>query len=421
MLLFSLSSKQYILVLSLVLVAKLVLPQPTSCPASADEEALKTRRIQGLRAHILAQLGLSEPPKMVNFTKPSQEELETFREITAASKKYDSRTQGHCNSAGFFASPINSFVGTVENISEGILTIAICIYYIYVLCKLDCILMFAGSLGKRSIATLGNELSVFELTFNISLPEELLDVTSAELLLYQVPLPVNDDITDDEQYIELRCVHESGVKTVVVTKTVNIYESGYKVFDILSVVKSWIAKRKLGLVHLELSIMCTNSTNCAIPSMDELKPVPATFVYQASHRKPRIVLTSKNPLEATHGHRFKKQTRPGKSFCTGNESTCCLKPLTIKFSDIGLGFISEPLEIEANYCDGVCPISPGGELLTPQLFEFLSRLRGNPASAVEPCCAGNSYHNMPVMVQMEEGVFKRDELIDVRVTSCRCG
>lgn len=96
--------------LLLSLIAKVTVSQLCSLQ---DEELLKRRRLQGLRAHILAQLGMKEPLPKVNRTKPSPEILEAYKALTEATASMEREKEKTCQSDEFFAQPINSFVGTM--------------------------------------------------------------------------------------------------------------------------------------------------------------------------------------------------------------------------------------------------------------------------------------------------------------------
>ena len=85
-----------------------------SCSA-ADEEMMRQKRIQGLRANILAQLGLSEPPPVP--TTPMvvpQAVLENFRVVSQMTNLMEQERDKQCNSQEFYAHPITSFVGSIN-------------------------------------------------------------------------------------------------------------------------------------------------------------------------------------------------------------------------------------------------------------------------------------------------------------------
>ena len=285
-----------------------------------------------------------------------------------------------------------------------------------------------GSLERRSLPDGGsiqkpaNALATFNLTFNFFLEQDLRVVTKGELLLFQVPLTRDDYITAQEQYVEIKVVLEKlRMKSVVVGKYIKVFDSGFQIFDITAAIQTWISKGLDGPLKLEVTVFCFTAS-CTSPNSEGRDPKFVRFMpdYHSKEHAPRIVVTSQNPLEAADQHRSKRQTQgSGLSFCVNNQSICCLKQLRINFSrDLGFDFITKPLEYEANYCDGVCPISPGS--ISPLLFHYLSRLKDSPASSAEPCCAGNTYKDLHAMV-VENGTERLRILHRVRVTSCHCG
>ena len=175
---------------------------------------------------------------------------------------------------------------------------------------------------------------------------------------------------------------------------------------------------------MDVSVYCF-APSCTAPNNEGKVPKSVSFFSGPGFKEhaPRIVVASQNPLEASRNNRNRRQTREGGvSFCVNNQTTCCLKPLTINFvRDLNFTFIIQPDQYEANYCEGICPIAPGGALMTPRLFQFLSDLEGHPASSVEPCCAGNLYHDFPVIARLPNGTEMVLDLKKVQVTSCRCG
>ena len=99
-----------LLLLLLSLIAKIAMSQLCSVQ---EEEMLMRRRLQGLRAHILAQLGMTEPPPRMNITTPKPEILEAYKALTEATDSIERKKEKTCQSEEFYAQPINSFVGTM--------------------------------------------------------------------------------------------------------------------------------------------------------------------------------------------------------------------------------------------------------------------------------------------------------------------
>jgi len=273
---------------------------------------------------------------------------------------------------------------------------------------------------------MNNLLNSYFINFNFSLSNNLSDVSRADLLLYQQDSVRPDTVVKDrKQYIEIRTILASlNQRFVVEGKYIDVFETGYQVFEITSAVKLWIAKGLDGPVTLEVNVFCYSSLNCS-QSEGGLKPASVSFLSSPSDRDkaPRIITVSKNPLDVQHQQRQKRNTEQltGVGTCRTNQSTCCLQHLELSFrDDLGLDFIILPTTFTANYCEGVCPEVMGGQLMTPRIFELFSRLpETNPGSSVEPCCTGNQYKPLEILMQ-RDGEYVIEELSHVTVLSCRC-
>ena len=291
--------------------------------------------------------------------------------------------------------------------------------------------LFGGGRMRReeaeAVPHTNNLLHSYSITFNFSLPSTLTDVSRADLLLYQQNSVTPDTVVKDRrQYVEIRTVLESlSQKFIVEGKYIDIYETGYQVFEITSAVKLWIARRIEGPVTMEVNVYCYSSPNCSQPDGGDLSPASVSFFSsQAEQDKaPRIITVSKNPLDVQHQERKRRNADEltGVGKCSANQSTCCLKNFQLNFhDDLGLSFILLPENFTANYCEGVCPEIMGGQLMTPRIFELFSRLpETNPGSSVEPCCTGNQYKPLEVLVRKDGELFI-EELSHVTVLSCRC-
>ena len=286
----------------------------------------------------------------------------------------------------------------------------------------------AGS-GSGQPANQGNVLSKYRISTNFELPDNLTDVSQAELLLYQEQSELlNQELRDSKQYVEVQTILESAnQKFVVEGKYVNYWNRGYEVFDITQAAELWVSKGIHGPVVLEVTVFCYSSVDCALPSESGAPAAHVLYAYstQDLDKVPRIIVTSKNPVEAEHQKRYRRESETGSGvgLCNTNQTTCCLKPLSLSFKDdLNMSSIVFPPRFEANYCEGVCPRQPSLEpdLMTPHLFGLLSRLgSGHPAASIEPCCAGNEYRNLEVLMKVD-GHLSIEVLQQVIVTSCRC-
>ena len=91
--------------------------QSGGCPLSgADEKFLIQRRLQGLRASLLAQLGLTSTSNisMANRTV-SKENMDTFLALSQAADSLEEESDRKCQSEEIYAQPITTIVGKVED------------------------------------------------------------------------------------------------------------------------------------------------------------------------------------------------------------------------------------------------------------------------------------------------------------------
>ena len=88
-----------------------------SCPLSvADEKFLKERRLQSLRANILAQLGMTQTTPRANKTRTiPQDVMQTFQVLSQARSSMEEERDRKCQSDEFFAQPITTITGTMED------------------------------------------------------------------------------------------------------------------------------------------------------------------------------------------------------------------------------------------------------------------------------------------------------------------
>lgn len=279
----------------------------------------------------------------------------------------------------------------------------------------------------RSIQCPSNLLNQFTLLFNFNLDSSLFFITQANLLLFQTPASNNDYVRDEEQYVEVKSIipADSGRLTaqVIVGKFVNIFHNGAQLFDIKTAVEQWIAMGTGGEINLVISTYCTSPPLCTQLASGGKKVESIDFIQipSSGEKAPRIILlSSTNPLE----NRSKRQTvEEGVFFCIEDQFQCCLKPFIINFvQDLGVAFsfIIDPPSYQANFCDGTCPTTTGGQLMVPSVFFFLSLLQNNPASSLTPCCAGHTYGSLPILIVNEEGIVEYKVLKNMKVLSCTC-
>lgn len=89
--------------------------------SAADEAYLKQRRIESLRANILAQLGMTEMPMETNSTNTTEEPpsekdehvKQAYEALINASKELERNRKDACQKQDFYAKPVTSFIGSM--------------------------------------------------------------------------------------------------------------------------------------------------------------------------------------------------------------------------------------------------------------------------------------------------------------------
>ena len=274
-----------------------------------------------------------------------------------------------------------------------------------------------------------NTINSYRIMLDFYLPEDLTTISRADLLLYQTEANTTSplyEIRDQLQYVEIRTViGEAEERYIVEGKYIDLLEDGYQVFEITSAVRLWVARKINGSVILEVMVYCYSSPHCSVTGSDGKLPARVEFLHSTteSEKAPRVITVSKSPLETVRNNRRKRSSSSGGSgHCSANGSICCLKELVLNFErDLRIPFIVDPHNFTANYCEGFCPTVPSHpELMTPRVYQFLSKISdGSPGSSVNPCCTGNTYNGLEVLMQLG-GVLQIRRLQQVTVTSCRC-
>lgn len=274
-------------------------------------------------------------------------------------------------------------------------------------------------------------LNQYTITVDFSLPHNLSDISEARLTLYQEEAnTIDHPVLDRYQLVQIRTVIDN-IRYFVEKKIVDVYGFGLQSFDIKRAVELWVQEEVSGSVILEILVSCYSSPNCSSVDGNGIIPAKVSFVEDTSDLStvPRIITVSRNPLEVEERARAKRHTssETPDQYCVGNDSLCCLHPLTINFTrDLGINFISKPPTFRANFCDGFCPEVSGTGLLTSQRFQLLRYLNSSPTRAIKPCCSGIEYKPLQVLVTLYNPRAKRyethlDVLEQVIVTKCRCG
>ena len=105
-------------ILILLRISTVFSQQQSGCPLSgADEKFLIQRRMQGLRANLLAQLGLTSsnvPPSAENVTL-TKDQMDAYLALTQAASSVDAERERRCQSDEIYAQPITTIVGEIND------------------------------------------------------------------------------------------------------------------------------------------------------------------------------------------------------------------------------------------------------------------------------------------------------------------
>ncbi len=271
-------------------------------------------------------------------------------------------------------------------------------------------------------------------SFHFHLNDSLQDISRADLLVYQLPTRTSPSVVprDYRQYVEISTVIHDKERHLIEGKYIDTFGDGFVVFEITKAVELWINHNIEGPVVLDMDVYCYSSPYCA--DVDDQGKRPAVVKFLVSHRDidktPRVIVNSYPQVDSVVSHMNKRSTHEdddGLKFCTSEEEICCLQPLTINFKeDLQLTKVLYPPTFEANYCQGICPTVGASAVLTSERYTFLSTLGNNhPAASIEPCCAGEQYEHVDVVLSAYNREAKRFEiqiikLHQVRVVGCRC-
>lgn len=287
---------------------------------------------------------------------------------------------------------------------------------------------------RRSLAHPETKSLLVEYTaqLNFHLNDSLQDISRADLLVYQLPTRTGPSIVvrGKKQYVEISTVMDDQRYTIE-GKYIDTFADGFVVFQITKAVDLWIDHNVNGSVVLDMAIFCYSSPNCSDVDDQGKQPAVVKFLTTSNDldKTPRVIVNSYSQVDGGNVHVAKRSSHDDEEsrFCTSDEELCCLQPLTINFKDdLQMPEVLFPLTFDANYCQGLCPTVGDSTVLTTQRYTFLSELGNNhPAASIEPCCAGEEYKNLDVIMSVYNREVSRFEtqiikLHQVKVVGCRC-
>ena len=418
------------------------------CTKSLEGPELEKSRLQHLKDSIAAQLGSFEPPR-TDLPPPTAEQqrqqdeiMQQYLELVSQGQSREEETP-KCLSEDFLAKPVTTFTGTIAP-SEGTPTLpliqsAFCIsFLILLLCFLSGSTRqygadISGSSSDTHAALFeGSVLSTYTIHMdNMVLPRSSRMLSEANLLLHQSETDtLNQPVADEGQTVQISAIINN-VLYFVDKKTLNVYEHGPRIFNVMQAMQTWLDEGAQNPIVLEVLVTCFSSPNCSNRvTFEGEQMAPATVSFECNSRNssliPRIVVVSKNEHEQDHlsSHSRRKRSADEFDYCNANQFTCCLHKFNISFiQDLGHKSITAPPYFIANFCNGHCATIEGAG--TKERNRFLSYLRGNPSISVQPCCSGFEYERLPVLIRAYNPNTKSNYdiikfLEQVIVTKCRC-
>ncbi len=290
-------------------------------------------------------------------------------------------------------------------------------------------------MNRRRSADIDRKLLVeytARLTFHLN--GSLQDISRADLLVYQLPTRTSSTVEprDYRQYVEISSKIDNQWH-IVEGKYIDTFGDGFVVFQITQAVNMWIDRNINGSVVLNVTVYCYSSPDCNSVNENGKRPAIIKFLTSSNEldKTPRVIVNSYTSLADSRSSSsvFRRSTHEEDepTFCSSDDELCCLQPLTINFkTDLKMREVVYPTSFEANFCQGLCPSVGDSTVLTTQRYSFLSELGNNhPAASIEPCCAGEQYENLDVVMSLYNREVKRFEtqiikLHQVRVVGCRC-
>lgn len=110
--------------------------------------------------------------------------------------------------------------------------------------------------------------------------------------------------------------------------------------------------------------------------------------------------------------------------CDSNES-CCLKPLTVSFAEIGFNWVLYPVELQANMCTGRCRRDHSSmrthyERAMTKILEKDSNLQESLGECWTLCCKPKQLNSVRVIYNDTDGIIHDQYIPELTVSSCSC-
>ena len=197
---------------------------------------------------------------------------------------------------------------------------------------------------------------------------------------------------------------------VIAVKLVDMCSSeGYIRLNVTKAAIRW-NEQKITKIELALTVKCISCSQFNL----RLKHQVSFSASNESMKLPHLVIetyvTSDNTESTVLKERRKRSSTPRFNYCSNSTQTCCLKNLTVNFrKDLKWNFVKEPSDVTVNYCNGTCLVGP----------QYTTHYLANVHSSF-PCCSGNDYEAVTLLVDGGDGKLFTLELPNLTVKSCRC-
>ena len=277
----------------------------------------------------------------------------------------------------------------------------------------------------------------YKLSFNLDLSDQRM-FSSAELILFKnIITPQPRTLLTEFETVQVQLVYKTyyyyyeyllsnEIKETVDTKLVSTNTEEFISLNVTGAIKKWLKVKQVsvGEIDLEVLVRCPE----ILSSYKKLPPLIKFDVdeHTASNSSAKLIISFVKPeelVDLSGRRRVKKQVGNmllDADFCfdNPNEPNCCVRELNVNFAQhFGWTWVMSPIEYSPNYCTGACPFfwpkfSNGTGLL--QQYKAL-----NPTSAVDPCCAPDSFKPIVLLFTINGEIFL--QLINnMEVQTCIC-
>ena len=242
------------------------------------------------------------------------------------------------------------------------------------------------------------------------------EIQRIELLLYHTTTQVEDRINPTIIISELQDRNCTEPMKIPITTATITRQNGYGKYDITGNMGNWLKKKHMSgnNVTVDLDVTVYRVGTSTEDSMQTQIKANTNNTFEL----PRLILFLKKPELSSKGEGQQARKRREAdymdtiepTYCRNNETSCCLKELTLNFSEIGLDFISKPETVDFGYCQGTCQV---GDLQgTPSYYNFIMPEN----SHIQPCCAVNSTKPL-VFTDTNGTTFKMENVLPL---DCQC-